>query len=231
MRTQLTQLTLITLLLAIAMAAIAGCSAQQREHAGQLADGIGTIEQEIEERRDEPVGDIADLIDTRLATMLDEGLLTQQDYDAAMASMQQALDEVDDNMPSPETVDLILSEMSRVRASLEAVANAPGDAEAVGEAITGAAAAAAPFLGPYGPWVTLGGAALASLITGLFGAKRGRTLGVRETAQPIDSARNRDLEASLAKDGKRYLVIDRDKVIKGHIRNGAATLIEQVTGQ
>ena len=125
-----------------------GCSALQREQAGQAAIVVGAAADAIEERKDDPLAEVAEIVQAKLAEMHQAGLLLPDNYHAALAALQQTMDEVDAAMPAPEVVDSWIAEMRRFQMALQAVADAPDESAAVAEAIAGAAAMAAPFAGP-----------------------------------------------------------------------------------
>lgn len=216
---------------------LSACSALQREQAGEAAVLVGAAAAEIESRKEDPLADVAELVQQQLDAMYASGVLSAADYQASVTALQQTLAELDEALPAPEVVQAWVEHLRRFEAALQRVADAPDDATAAAEAIAGAAAMAAPLAGPYAPFVALGGAALSAIVGLFYGRSRGMhagiTLGIEKVSLPIESAREAQLEEDLARrhPGRRFIVVDRDRAAKKHVRNGAATAIEQATAR
>lgn len=213
----------VRLLTAIALTLLAsfmlvGCLESVKDDSAALAGQVNALNAQLQA----VVGEKTTL-EAALAAAKSNGTDPQ-----AVAAMEAKLKSITDKVTAVNTqIQAGVAQLNDINTQIQA---AKDNADATRIAIQSGTHIAAPFAGPYAPFVELGGALLAATVAGIMGRKSGVQSGVTRTAGPVEAGRNDKLEADLkASTGKDYLVVDAEAAEIGHKANGVAGMIQTAT--
>lgn len=207
-----------TVLLVVACFTFAGCLDEAKQQSAAMTEQVNALNAQLQN----VVSQKAEL-EKALADLKAQGT-----DPGAVATMEAKLKSITDKATKiADQVNAGVAQLNELNASIQA---AKTEAEATAAAIRGGAHIAAPFAGPYAPFVEIGGGLLASIVAGIWGHKKGVQSGVTGTAAPIEAARNDALEAKLKTEtGVEYLVVEKAGADIGHKANGVSAAIAKAT--
>lgn len=213
---------------------VAGCGmsdeqfAKFKEQQTQLNEQIQTANDTIQALRSEGA-----LIATQLAEA-ERQLASADATDEQKAEWQKQIDRLRELSGSVDSkIDKSLDFVNKATAAVNAISSRIAAAEtgdqALIDGISTGLPAIAPLTGPAAPFVYLAGIIIPSILTGIATWRKGKRAGVTATAVPIETSRDKGLEAKLAAEGHNVLVVDKTSVNAKHVENGVKATISLVT--